>query len=401
MISASWRRVGWSSVCAAGVLLLALAIGGVSVASDSALSPPVTVKSADGQLTVAVPRGALAKPTKIRVRVLKRAQYPAELRKVKLPRGTTVYALEPDGLRFRKAITISKRTSLKAAGFNLAKGVPIPVLASRDSKGRWERLDRTSITIHGDSLVANAKTRHFSELVEHLQGGLTATFTPPRITRSVDESFVATLRITRSGELRGSKFFSARSFAEGSVRGPRSPWNVSVRTTATGFESTATFVCKNAGPGKYSLNVSVKDTTPGSLFVQGVFFGSSGGDLYGTEISGSATCTAAKPPPPPTPLCTGTESLVGSNEVAGTFTCSEPIGGFDYTPGNKGDINSWKPSSCTCDGKSIYYRKTIPANTPFSYGVRTNQTMILPGRINVFDSSGALLSSFTPTPTGS
>jgi hypothetical protein len=140
-------------------------------------SPPQTVKSKDGGLVVTVPRGALRKPTRIRIRVLTRSQYPPELRQVTFKPGSKLYALEPAGLRFLKPVRVTRRIDAKAQGFDLREAAPGIVLTTRSADGGWEILDRQSVTANGDTLVVSATTRHFSTVVA-FDGGVRLKMVP-------------------------------------------------------------------------------------------------------------------------------------------------------------------------------------------------------------------------------
>ncbi len=409
MIAVVRRRFGGLMGCAGATSLLALALGGASVASDSAASPARTIKSPDGQLTLSIPKGALAKPAKIRIRVLARGKYPKELRKAKLPRGAKVYSLEPDGLRFRKPVTITRRIGLKAARYNLRKGIPAVALISRDAKGRWGLLDRTSITISGTTLTVAAKTRHFSTFVTVEDDRFMARLQPGSVTRSVGESFQAWAIMTlvrgrydnwdfSGGELNGTGSVSKGVQLGGKGNTGRYGNSYRVRTE---------FRCKRAGPGTYAIDITIGDRTPAALFIRGVLGAAPieadaapVGERSVLTFIGNARCTApTPPPPPPVPLCTSTASAFSSNELEVTFICREAIGGFDFTPGNNGDINAWLPVTIGCDGKALHSREAVPANTPVLFRVRTNQPFVPtePGEVAVYQ-NGEVIGRYTPTP---
>ena len=117
---------------AAFLLGAVLLLGAADAAGDTAVvSPRQIVKSKDGGLIVSVPRGALKKATKVRIRVLKRSQYPPELRNATFRPGSKLYALEPAGLRFLKPVTITRRIDTKVSGFDPKDGLPVIVLTTR------------------------------------------------------------------------------------------------------------------------------------------------------------------------------------------------------------------------------------------------------------------------------
>ncbi len=105
------------------------------------------------------------------------------------------------------------------------------------------------------------------------------------------------------------------------------------------------------------------------------------------------------PPGPPTPAlsCTAPLRLFGPGEIQGTLTCNQPIGGFDFTPGGNPDVIAWLPASATCDGKTIHYRNQIPADTPFTFNVRTTPPPGPGGQLTIFNLDGNDVLTLIPT----
>lgn len=174
----------------AGLLGAALLLGAGDAAGErDGVSPAQTVTSRDGGLTVSVPRGALSKPTRIRVRTLARAQFPPELRNATMRPGSKLYELEPSGLRFLKPVTITRRIDIRLAGFaeDAVQGV---VLASRDRSGKWELLRSLSARRSGTTLAVSGATRHFSTLLS-LDEGFSLKLTPPEVEAFVGDEWTA------------------------------------------------------------------------------------------------------------------------------------------------------------------------------------------------------------------
>jgi hypothetical protein len=151
---------------AAALIAVLVTIGAAQAAGQPrAVSPAQKATSGDGRVVVEVPRGALAKNVRVRVRLLTRAQYPAELRRAaSLGPGARLYALEPAGTTFLKPVTITNRIDAKAQGFDLA-AVPGVVLTTRSGNGRWALLGSQTIRPAEPNLLVSGTLRRFSTLV--------------------------------------------------------------------------------------------------------------------------------------------------------------------------------------------------------------------------------------------
>jgi hypothetical protein len=92
------------------------------------------------------------------------------------------------------------------------------------------------------------------------------------------------------------------------------------------------------------------------------------------RLEGFLGSAVVSSPPPIVAVvnCNAPLKPAGPNEIQGILTCDETIRGFHFRPNGNPDIVAWLPPSCTCDGKTIRYVGEIPANTPFSFNVRTN-----------------------------
>jgi hypothetical protein len=185
------------AVLGATLLLMAAPASAVSTAK----SPPQKVTSKDGGLTVSVPKGALKKNVKVRVRVRTRAQYPPELRDATFRPGSKLYALEPAGTRFLKPVTITRRINAKLQGFDLTKVVPGIVLATRSANGKWELLSRQTARPAGNTLVVTATTRHFSTLVA-FDSAARVTVTPDAVEKLVGDRWDTTVELDVDNRIR-------------------------------------------------------------------------------------------------------------------------------------------------------------------------------------------------------
>ncbi len=200
------------------------------------------MKSRDGGLIVSVPRGALSKPTRIRVRTLTRAQYPPELRNATVRPGSKLYELEPSGLRFLKPVTITRRIDTRVAGFakDAVQGV---VLASRDRSGKWELLKSLSARLNGRTLAVSGTTRHFSTLLS-LDEGFSLSLVPVEIEAAVGDRWVARVVSAIDNRRRRDTI---------NVDSDETQWNAS---GAVGLGQTVSyirqeFVCNRVGTGTY------------------------------------------------------------------------------------------------------------------------------------------------------
>jgi hypothetical protein len=243
--------------------------------SDAAVSPPQTVRSADGGLTVSVPGGALTSPVKIRVRVLAPAQYPPELKGATFRRSSKLYSLEPSGLRFSKPVTITRRLT----GIDLAAGLPNIVLTSRSASGKWDVLSQLKVRVDGKAVVVSATTRHFSTIVA-FDGAARLSMVPPSVSTGVGGKWTASVKADIDNRRRKDP-----------VGIESTSWTASgvVEPELIGGVPTRTFACARAGKGTYQATVVVEEDN------LAVNIGSLGRSSY-TEtfvVVGHATCNPA------------------------------------------------------------------------------------------------------------
>jgi hypothetical protein len=208
-----------------------------------------------------------------------------------------VYALEPSGTRFLKPVTITRRLDTKLAGFK-AGAVPGIVLATRDSKGKWELLRSLKARLEGRTAVVSGTTRHFSSLLALDEGFYTA-LVPLTITADVGETWVARVATTIDNRRRRDPI---------SVDTDETIWSASgaVGSSKSITYLTHEFTCKRVGSGNFAAKITVAESS------LAVFLGSLGGRYEETiNLIGVASCRARtappQPPQPPKPPATRVE----------------------------------------------------------------------------------------------
>ena len=136
-----------------------------SASEPKGVSPPTTVRSPDGGLTVSIPRGALPAGKRVRITVLPPSRYPVELRGATFRSGTRLYELQPAGLRLLKPVRITRTFDASVSGFSPGDGLPGVVLTTRSGTGAWNALSAHVVRRQGSRLIVQADARHFSTLV--------------------------------------------------------------------------------------------------------------------------------------------------------------------------------------------------------------------------------------------
>ncbi|MFN8223289.1 MAG: hypothetical protein U0R50_08625 [Gaiellales bacterium] len=236
-------------VVTVGVCAGARCVSLAQARSEATPSPPRTFRSADGAVTVSVPRGALRAPASIRIRLLAPASYPPELRGAKFGSGAKLYSLEPAGLRLLKPVTITRRFDATKLGFDLAKAVPGIVLTLRSRDGKWEVLRDQLVRTDGrQTLIVSGTARHFSTLVA-FDGAARLTLTPESASAQVGGTFEAAVVAQIDNARRAD------------------PINVSsiewIALDVVGIQanrgSTATFVCQREGKDRFGATVRLAE----------------------------------------------------------------------------------------------------------------------------------------------
>jgi hypothetical protein len=270
-------------LAAAALVVVTPVLAGNDVAA--ALSPAQTTRSADGGVIVSIPRGALAKPVKVRVRTLTRAQYPPELRNATFRPGSKLYALEPAGLKFLKPVTITRRINAKLQGFDLDKAVPGIVLATRSANGKWEWLGKQTARAAGDTLVVTATTRHFSTLAA-FDGGARVTVVPDAVEKFVGDTWDASVTLDVDNRIRRDPIlFKAVDWSADQVV---------VNLQSDLGRQGAAFTCLKADTGRYWAKVTLEEDNL-AVNVLTLFTAEVNEDVY---FYGIATCKK-KPPTQP------------------------------------------------------------------------------------------------------
>ena len=144
----------------------------------SALVPAAeggSVTSADGVLTLSVPAGAIAKDTEISIRVVPRAEWPAEI--VETGPISAVYDLQPDGLEFDPpAVTVWAFDGEPEGVRDEEKGFPSLLFGqSRSSDGTIEPHAATQAHygLEPGALLVNTEVAHLSQAwISYLRWGI-------------------------------------------------------------------------------------------------------------------------------------------------------------------------------------------------------------------------------------
>lgn len=158
-----------------GALALACNSDGGGATPRPAPPEPVrAVISDDGRLTLEIPPGAVDEDVEISVTSVPLDELPEQLR-VLLGAGTG-YRLEPDGLEFRKPVTVSLQLEAAELADQPANGTAAYGLVSLTAGGERETLDSlVTETRHGEATVTvRGKLRHLSWL-GRTKGSLTVS----------------------------------------------------------------------------------------------------------------------------------------------------------------------------------------------------------------------------------
>ena len=155
IVSGALRPSLWFVPLISAVLLLA-ACGGSSDPGGSAGA--LSVRSADGVLTLTIPPGALTEDVDIVITPLDASDLPFDL-----AAGVTAfgYDLAPDGLQFAEPVTIQFR--ITDHGVDLAEGLPLAVVFSRDSDGALSAFADPELVADAGTVVITGQLSHFSQ----------------------------------------------------------------------------------------------------------------------------------------------------------------------------------------------------------------------------------------------
>lgn len=125
-------------------------------------TPALTVKSADGVVTVDVPDGAVPPGTTITVGLRPADQSPPELVTAGVPR--TCYVLEPEGTTFSAPVKVTMTRPRDYYGD--ANSLPLLALATRSAAGAWEWLSDSVMWLTDEVMAVAGYTDHFSCLYD-------------------------------------------------------------------------------------------------------------------------------------------------------------------------------------------------------------------------------------------
>lgn len=233
--------------------------------------------------------GAL--PKNFRIRVLKGRQIPRELRGEDSRVGK-VYDLEPDGLRFRRPVTITRWLG----GFDPALGLPELFQFSRGARARWTPLAKQSIAFDGKRVRVTGTTRHLSNFAV-LDGGARFELVPTPVVKAVNEVWNASI------------VFDTDRFGHHQIGG--TAWTaagaVDFVAPPLSFEQSAQVKCTEVGPGTYKVNADVADNSFAQAVTNLVLVGVPQGGIAGKVLLlGKATCVDGPVPTCPDPAgCSG------------------------------------------------------------------------------------------------
>jgi len=291
------------------VLGIAALLAGVVVEAASAVVPAKKIWSADRQVLIEVPKGALAKNVKITIRVLKRSKWPKELKRNAEDVEGKVYEFLPHGLRFRKPVTVIRWFK----GFAEAEGLPELILARRSGRAKWTQLANETIAFEGQRVRVTGKTRRFSTFVM-LDGGGRVGLVPPSVVEAVGGEFEASVVTDFKG--RPSTLADA-SWGEGEGAVSLSGEHFDDEVGALGE-----YECSHAGPGKYWVDVKISVSGLDVAVLQMVLTGfeRQGPLISEYTLDGSALCVGLAL----SSLTVNPLEVIGGQSAQGTVTLDAP-----------------------------------------------------------------------------
>lgn len=255
--------VEWSNACAGGTCTVTMD-GARTVGasfSQGLISGDIgpaggTLASADGDLTLTFPAGALGSTRTITIQTLDPENPGAEFAGVDVRRA---YQLGPAGLTFGMPVSVTLRSSQQPLQADSSVQLVPEFLLTAATGGPIELLDNPRLEMAGDSVVVRGELGHFSSLVDFVFNGdvfFSVTNVPDDIT--VGGMFTAVARIgnNAAGSVKvvGSARYSDRSSAPIQIQTPAS--GVDLAATGTAFEESFAYVCTAAGLGVYGGELS-------------------------------------------------------------------------------------------------------------------------------------------------
>lgn len=300
------------------VLGLAALLAGVVVEAASAVVPAKKIWSADRQVLIQVPRGALAKNVKITIRVVKRANWPKELKREAEDVEGKVYEFLPHGLRFRKTVTVN----FWFRGFAESEGLPHLILARRSGPRRWMPLANETVSRDGARVRVSGTTKRFSNFVV-LDAHARIDLVPESVVRAAPpavDPWDADVVLDFNG-----RAYSVLDVEWGNTGVVGVPEDENGDWDGDGeVEWGAVYSCTDVGKGTYTAKVVVQDFTWTSVFTHMILVGigeATGGVRVTFPLSGDATCVAA---PSLASLTVSPLEVIGGQSAQGTVTLTAP-----------------------------------------------------------------------------
>ena len=270
---------------------------GVSVTIAAAQGGTVT--SLNGFLTLEIPPGALDEDTQISITSAEPDDLPDSLRQLADPE--MIYQLQPDGLRFNQAVTVTIDIPTDAfPAPESEEGIPIYALLTQDSEGDAEILLELEMTVsmaEGTGTIS-AKLEHFSWVVGQIRSMKVSI-------SDMGNLDVGIMVLSASGafniaapdgdqiiDLNGTYLTDGPIIIDSTA----SPNIDFVTELDPGEDTLDTFslTCLAPGTGIYTLQATAKFHTPGA---------DPAGDIAVTiYITGDVQCTVPTPTPTPTLL---------------------------------------------------------------------------------------------------
>jgi hypothetical protein len=355
-----------------GLLALLMPGCGASSSPDSyagsglvSASQGGSVTSGDGRLKVAIPPDALAKDTVVSVDSLARSAWAGDERGLD-PIGT-VYRLRPEGLSFRRAVTLTRTFRPGDLAPDRRGGVLVASVVLRSADGHFSPLSgaKTALNTTSGEMTITGTTSHFSDAIAGADG-IIITMTPAHVDAVVGENWVGAVKIANESRVKRCCVTSIETEAtwvvgvveKAGTTAPPVPGFVDV----PGLEDSGTvylypkpkWACMFHGEGKYGLSMVIKEDVAAfqrsggepNLFRRLNHFASTDEhgvttyaqyvNLYGdatcrkhvpTTVGNAAETTSSTSTSTPTTTRTRTTTLTGPAASGGGATGGGPSGG--------------------------------------------------------------------------
>lgn len=260
---------GWSGACAGANCIVTMdgpkTVG--AAFSQGLVSADIgpaggSLVSADGELTLAFPAGALGTTQKITIQTIDPAAPGNEFAGVDVRRA---YQLGPDGLTFPFPVSVTLRSSQQPVKVDSSVQLFPEFLLIAANGGPIELLDNPRLQMEGDSVVVRGELSHFSTLVDFAFDGdvfFSATNVPDELT--IGSTFTAVARMGNNAEgsvkVVGNARYSDKSSAPIQAEPPAS--DVPLQLVGTAFEGSFAHSCTGPGLGVYGGELSAQVDIP-------------------------------------------------------------------------------------------------------------------------------------------